>query len=348
MISPTIFLRPFSALYGLILKLRHRLYDRGILKSSAGPIPTIVIGNLEFGGTGKTPLTDYVLSALENDFKVGMLSRGYGRESSGYMEISAQSTALQVGDEPLMLALRHPNVKAAVSEDRIKGLEGLNSRFDLDIVILDDAFQHRGLSSGLNILVTPYSRPFWKNHLVPEGTLRDLKKRARAAHAVILSKCPETISADERKAIKNKVEWYTASPLFGTSIEYVPMRALIDDEVRSPMSKEIVLFSGIADDSRLQEFLSREYEILHVIKYRDHHRYSAADIRKLKEICTTFAGRQIALVTTAKDAVKLRSEELKKEWIDTQIFYQPIELRFLDEGFDEMIKGYARANKRNS
>ncbi len=347
-ISPTIFLRPFSALYGLILKLRHRFYDRGILKSSAGVIPTIVVGNLEFGGTGKTPLTDHLLSLLEEDFKVGLLSRGYGRKSSGYMEISSNSTASDVGDEPLMLALRHPKVRAAVCEDRLQGLESMKSQFDLDIVILDDAFQHRGLRSGFNVLVTPYKRPFWKNHLVPEGSLRDIKRRARAAHALILSKSPETITLDERKMIREELDWYTVSPFFATSISYAPMRTLLNDEIGSPEGKEIILFTGIADDSKLQEYLSEDHDIIHVLNYRDHHRYSVADIRKLKEICTTFADRQIALVTTAKDAVKLRSEELRKEWEGLPVFYQPIDLRFHDEEFDEMIKAYARANKRDS
>lgn len=324
------------------------MYDRGIMQSSSGPVPTIVVGNLEFGGTGKTPLTDYLLTILEKEFKVGLLSRGYGRESSGYMDITADTTAAIVGDEPLMLALRHPNVRAAVCENRIKGLESLKSRFDLDIVVLDDAFQHRGLTSGFSILVTPYSRPFWKNHLVPEGSLRDIKKRAHAAHTVILSKCPNALSEQEHSNAKAELDWYSTAPLFSTSINYSPMKSLIDDEVGSPKNKSILLFTGIADDSHIREFLEEDFDILHVVKYRDHHRYSQADIRKLKEICTTFGGRQISLVTTAKDAVKLRSTVLKEEWVDMPIFYQPIELRFHEVGFEEMILGYARANKRDS
>ncbi len=347
LISPTILLRPLSALYGLVLKLRHRLYDRGILKSQTGPVPTIVVGNLEFGGTGKTPLTDYILTILEKDFKVGLLSRGYGRETSGYLDITPDSSAAEVGDEPLMLALSHSNVRAAVCEDRVKGLEQMASRFELDIVILDDAFQHRGLRSGFNILVTPHARPFWKNQLVPEGSLRDVKRRANGSHAVILSKCPESLDKNERNRYREELDWYTTSPMFATSISYAPLKSLIDDKERSPDRKEIVLFTGIADDTRIQEHLSKHYEILHVVKYRDHHRYSTADVKKLKEICTTFAGCQPSLVTTSKDAVKLRSSALKKEWVDSPIFYQPIDLEFIDKGFDEMILGYARANKRD-
>ncbi len=156
------------------------------------------------------------------------------------------------------------------------------------------------------------------------------------------------MSEHECSNTKSELDWYSTSPLFSTSITYAPMRALIDDEVRSPDSRSIILFTGIADDSRIREFLEKDYDILHVMKYRDHHRYSRADIRKLKEICATFDGRQISLVTTAKDAVKLRSTTLKEEWVDMPIFYQPIELRFHKDGFDEMILGYARANKRDS
>ena len=347
MISPAILLRPLSALYGLVLKLRHRLFDRGILKSETGPVPTIVVGNLEFGGTGKTPLTDYILTILEKDFKVGLLSRGYGRESSGYLNITLESNAAEVGDEPLMLALRHSKVHAAVCEDRVKGLEKMTSQFDLDIVILDDAFQHRRLRSAFNIIVTPHARPFWKNHLVPEGSLRDVKRRAIGAQGVILSKCPESLGQNERNRFREELDWYTTAPMFATSISYAPLKLLVDDKECSPERKEIVLFTGIADDTRIQEHLSKEYEILHVVKYRDHHRYSTADVKKLKEICATFAGRQPSLVTTSKDAVKLRSATLKEEWVDSPIYYQPIDIAFIDKGFDEMILGYARANKRD-
>jgi tetraacyldisaccharide 4'-kinase len=346
-ISPAILLRPLSALYGLVLKLRHRLYDRGILKSQLGPVPTIVVGNLEFGGTGKTPLTDYILTILEKDFKVGLLSRGYGRETSGYLDITLESTAAEVGDEPLMLSLNHSKVRAAVCEDRVKGLEQMSTRFDLDIVVLDDAFQHRRLRSGFNILVTPHARPFWKNQLVPEGSLRDIKRRAHGAHGVILSKCPESLDTNERNRFREELTWYTTSPMFATSIAYAPLRSLLDDKEKSPKRKEIVLFTGIADDSRIRAHLSKDYEILHVVKYRDHHRYSPADVKKLKEICATFAGRQPSLVTTSKDAVKLKSSALKREWVDSPIFYQPIDIKFIDKGFDEMILGYARANKRD-
>lgn len=347
LVQLTIFLRPFSWLYGLILKLRHRLYDRGLMRSQSGALPTIVVGNLELGGTGKTPLTDHILSTLEGEMDLGLLSRGYGRATSGYRDILPDSKAGEVGDEPLMLSQAHPQVRAAVCEDRILGLQTLQSKYALDLVVLDDAYQHRRLRSGFNILVTPYDRPFWENHLLPEGSLRDIKQRARAAHAVVVSKGPAEISEQERAAVKAKVDWFTASPLFFTHTEYAPMRRLSDDAEMPLPSKELILFTGIADDSRLKEFLSKEHTILHSEKYRDHHAYSPADMGKLKEICATFVGRQVSLVTTAKDAVKLRDEGLRKAWEDMPIFYQPIQVRFLTPGFDEIITGYARANKRD-
>lgn len=342
-----ILLRPFSWLYGIILKLRHRFYDKGIFRTSAGPLPTIVVGNLELGGTGKSPLTDHILSLLSSEMKMGLLSRGYGRKSSGYVCIGPASTPDEVGDEPLMLSLSNPEVQAAVCENRLLGLERLNKESDVELVVLDDAFQHRPLRSGFNVLVTPYQRPFWKNQLVPEGKLRDIKQRARHAHAVVVSKCPVHLSEEEQSTMKKELEWYSTAPIHFARIIYSSPHALFATDSQFEDHDGFILFTGLANPEPLVDHLKSQGELLRHIPFKDHHPYSLSDAQKLKEIYSNFAGRKIALVTTAKDAVKLKGAEMEEALKGLPIFIIPIHVEFLSEGFDKMIKAYARANKRN-
>jgi tetraacyldisaccharide 4'-kinase len=343
----SILLRPFSWLYSLVLKLRHRLYDNGAFTSSFGPIPTVVVGNLELGGTGKSPMTDYLLGLLEDDFRLGLLSRGYGRSTKGFEPISSESRADDVGDEPLMLSLAHPKVTAAVCEDRLYGLDRILDAASLDLVVLDDAFQHRKLRSGFNVLVTPFQNPFWSNHLLPEGSLRDVKERARMAHAIIVSKCPENLRSESLEVMRKSAERYSMAPVHFANINYGDPVGLFGQEMAFN-AQLFILLTGIADSALLENHLRSKGEIVGHLKFKDHHKYSLLDAQKLKEIYSNFAGQKIAVVTTAKDAVKLRSEELKQVLKDLPIFTIPIQVGFLSEGFDEMIKAYARANKRNS
>jgi len=342
-----IILRPLSWLYAQVLKLRHKLYDRGAFESKSGPMTTIVIGNLELGGTGKSPMTDHLLRLLSSEHKIAMLSRGYGRKSKGYLEIRPDSTVDEVGDEPLMLKHMHPDLAMAVCEDRMAGLAELHSTMSPDIVVLDDAFQHRPLMGGFNVLLTPYSRPFWDNHLLPEGTLRDVKDRARAAHAIVVTKCPADLSEAARAQMKERATWYSTAPVhFAGLIQELP-RSLWDESKAAEMPSKIILVTGIADSLQMLESLRGITEIVHHIDYGDHHHYTAADAHKLKEIYTRFADSTSMVVTTAKDAVKLRENILRSELENLPIYYLPIKLCWMSEGIDEMIKAYAQADKRN-
>ncbi|NNC83255.1 MAG: tetraacyldisaccharide 4'-kinase [Flavobacteriales bacterium] len=343
-----IVLRPFSWLYGLILKLRHRLYDTGFWKSESGPVTTIVIGNLELGGTGKTPMTDKILHILKGHLKVALLSRGYGRKTKGYRDVVTESPPAEVGDEPLLIKRMHPDVPVAVCEDRLRGLEQLAENHVLDLVVLDDAFQHRPLHSGFNILLTPYDRPFWDNALVPEGRLRDVKERARYAHAIVVTKCPAQLSAQEMESMRESAAWYSTAPVHFARIDYGALRSITHPEEPKDWPQSVVLFSGIADDSLLHDYVASKSDVLEVKKFSDHHQYTPHELRMLMEICANFAGRDPVLVTTAKDAVKIRGLLGDTGDPQVEILELPIEVSFMTEGLEEMIRAYARTNKRNS
>ncbi|NND94376.1 MAG: tetraacyldisaccharide 4'-kinase [Flavobacteriales bacterium] len=348
MLPLIIVLRPFSWIYGSVLRLRHRLYDKGMKKSSYGPLKTIVIGNLELGGTGKTPLTIHVLQLLQKDYRMGFLSRGYGRDTKGFQRIQADSDPALIGDEPLLINQSCPGVESAVCEDRLQGLEELAEKASLDFVVLDDAYQHRKLASGFNILVTPYAKPFWKNHLIPEGSLRDLKERAKAAHCIVISKCPEHISEEDFKDFREQASWYSSAPVYFARLKYGNLINLKDNSILVDWPDAIVAVSGIADATLFHKKISSKSQLIRSLNFADHYLYKLKDIRRLKEICSSFAGRNSALVTTSKDGVKLKRPEFLRELEGIDVFELPIEIEFLSQGFDEMIIAYARANKRDS
>jgi tetraacyldisaccharide 4'-kinase len=261
------------------------------------------------------------------------------------VDLDIGSAVDEVGDEPLLVKQAHPEVRGAVCEDRLSGLSQLLAKGPLDFVVLDDAFQHRQLRSGFNILLTPFDRPFWSNHLLPEGTLRDVKRRVRAAHSIVITKCPTHISEKEMADYREKAEWHSASPVHFTTIDYGHLIDVRTDQETMVWPKAVVLFSGIANNTHLQRHVNDKSQILSEVQFKDHHLYGNEDVKKLKEICSKFAGRNPVLVTTSKDAVKLRSEGILNEFEGLEIYELPMRIRFLSDGFDEMLRAYARANK---
>lgn len=331
--------RTFSFPYAFVTDVRNWAFDRGILHSNRPNVPTICIGNLAIGGTGKTPHTAWVVKhCMTQCNNIAILSRGYGRATRGYYEVGLTSTATEVGDEPLQQK-RHfsqddsnnERVRVAVCENRLRGIEMIQSTAPHpDVVVLDDAFQHRYVQAHLNILLTEYSRLYCDDHVLPAGRLRERTKGARRADVIVVTKCPATLTTEDRRNIKRRLGTNDTQPVLFSTIDYSPL----------PLKAKarIVLVTGIAHSEQLyRELQRRGYEIVRHFNYRDHYHFTPADALHI----TVSAHEADAIVTTAKDAVRLEALQFDRTTRE-KIMVQDINVRFLDEAdgilLDKLIK----------
>jgi len=310
MVRAQLLLLPFAWLYGALLHIRHWLFDQGLLKSHRPSVPSIVVGNLSFGGTGKTPHVELVLLCLEGFAPLATLSRGYGRNGLGTLKVEAADTAHGVGDEPLQLKRKHQDVHVYVGADRVKALEEMSARLaGLKAVVLDDAFQHRQLNAGLNILLTTWSKPWFNDHLVPAGTLRDVTSQARRAQVVIVTKCPGLPSLDTQAIWRRKLGLQKQQHLYFSALEYAEPCALERDGSMggavSLADTSVLLLTGIADPAPLLVHVRKLSPEVADLPFPDHHEFTAGDLQKAAARMATFAAAQKMLVTTEKDAMRL-------------------------------------------
>lgn len=361
--------------YYLTLKVRHALYDKGIRKTYTPDVPTVCVGNITAGGTGKTPHTEMILKTLlrSDDWgmrEIAVLSRGYGRSGKGFQQVDRRGTAAFYGDEPLQIKQKFPGVNVAVDKDRIEGCRFLTDPEALrtskkakkclnrelprpaDVIVLDDAFQYRALKADFNIVLTDWNRPIYKDRLLPFGRLRDLPGRLFEADAVIVTKCPVYLEDWERidwlkpLGIKNfdpvTCEGETAGgkkmPVFFTSINYCPLIPVYPDEgnMRYTYSKMAVLFTGIAKDTPLRRYLSDRYRIVRHFSFPDHHRYSAMDIRNIAAAAKS--DPTAVLVTTEKDARRVTDCKKIPGTLKERMFQVPIEVAFLSDREKEIFE----------
>lgn len=330
--------------YGILLAIRHLFYDKGWKKSFQASVPTVCIGNITVGGTGKTPHTELVLGKLLQSDEwayrnLAVLSRGYKRRSKGFQVVPRDGTALQYGDEPLQIAKKFPVVTVAVDKNRVRGCEQLSS----DLIVLDDAFQYRRLRANLNIILVDYNRPVHKDHLLPWGHLRDLKSRLKAADIVIVTKCPAYLDDWERSKWVKYLRLTPEQKLFFTTLTYGAMEPVFPDgDARYTYSKRLVLFTGIANDAPLRSYLSDSYKIARRIGFPDHHKYTRADIGTLMAAVKAFP--TACLVTTEKDAQRIVDAKNVPQELRLRMFQIPVKASFLtpeeDAAFTEaLLKG---------
>lgn len=322
---------PFAVLYGLITWVRNYLYDKGLLKSYSFEIPVIAVGNLSVGGTGKTPQIEYLIRLLSSKYKVATLSRGYKRKSEGFVLADDNANAEILGDEPFQYYQKFPNIQVAVDADRRNGITRLLEQKDKpEVILLDDAFQHRKVKAGFYILLTTYDDLFYNDFILPMGNLRESRCGAKRADVVIVTKCPPTISVTEQEKIRKQIG--TDLPVFFSSIEY-------DDQVYSSTGqltvKEIktqpkMLLAGIAKPQPFFDYLQSGKD--EILSFPDHHHFTESDISTIKQ---NAMGKII--VTTEKDYVRLKGTELEE-----QLFYLPIKSKLLNhqEVFDQIILNY--------
>lgn len=336
--SSRILLWPFGILYGFAVWMRNKLFDFQILKSQKGALPTIVIGNLAVGGTGKTPHTDYLVKKLRNSHKIAILSRGYGRKTEGFIEATPFSKAIEIGDEPLLLFRRNSGIPLAVCEDRIEGISKLKSSLpDCELVILDDAFQHRRLDGDIRILLSDYSNPWWKDSFLPAGSLRDSPGQYQRAHIIIITKCPDNLSDNEisnirysLRPLKNQEVFFTRT-IYGQPVHFQGPETSIQ-EVNSWIG-----IAGIAKPLPFFQHIEKELTIKETFAFPDHHIFSQLELEKLASECGTFGNRTSGWLTTEKDAMRLKEMNLPS---DIPMYFIPISIAFIqrEKEFDLCIE----------
>ena len=317
---------PLSLLFKFIQEVRNLLYDLNIIANTKFNIPTISVGNLSMGGTGKTPMVEYLLSNLLIKYKIGILSRGYKRKSNGFLKLNEYSDISVVGDEPFIIQKTFPDSNVYVCEDRVTGIKNILKNDELDFIILDDAFQHRKLKTTLNIMLSSFSKPFYNDYIFPVGDLRESRLSYKRANIIIITKCPANLSQNEMNDIKLKINPLEDQKIFFTTISYKDI--LFGNKsvnINSIINKEILLVTGIAEtDSIIRYLNSRSIKFKH-LEYSDHHHYSNNDINNILKL-----SRNSLVLTTKKDYYKLKDNI-------NNLLYLDIETRFL-KNEDQFLK----------
>ena len=299
-------LLPISFLYSIVLFLRHKLYDWKILKSKSYDIPNICVGNLNLGGTGKTPHIEYLTNLLSENYKIAILSRGYGRDTKGFILADESHTHHDIGDEPLQYFKKFKDIKVAVDENRCEGMERLlQEENPPQVVLLDDAYQHRKIKPSVSVMLVNYNRPTFKDSLMPIGKLRDLPERTDAADIIIVSKCPPDLNGWEKSKWAEALKISNRQHIFFTKTSYdTAVPVFPEGDSRYVYSQKLVLFSGIANDLPLRHYLSSDYKIVRHLKFPDHHKFSSADIREIEKVARTYP--TAVFMTTEKDCQRIR------------------------------------------
>ncbi|HVG13225.1 MAG TPA: tetraacyldisaccharide 4'-kinase [Flavisolibacter sp.] len=338
-------LLPFALIYGAIVWLRNWLYDRNVLRATSFGMPIICVGNLSLGGTGKSPMVEYLVRHLKNHFKVATLSRGYKRKTKGYALASANTTAIDIGDEPMQFHRKFPEVPVAVGEERLVAIpQLLHDHPATEAIILDDAFQHRAIKAGLNILLTEYSNLFTRDFFVPTGDLRDVRSSYRRAGIIVITKCPGDLDPLEKAAIIKEINPGPDQRVFFTTIIYGTPYHLISHGLKQVSEDtEVLLVTGIANPKPLKELLEDKIHTYYMMHYGDHHIFSIDDWRDILKRFEAIQSQNKILLTTEKDAMRLLKFEI--ELTNLPFYVIPIEHKFLfGEGtmFDSLVSDFIK------
>lgn len=324
--------------------MRNWLYDVGLLKSAKSPIPTVGIGNLRMGGTGKTPHTEYLIR-LFSDRRTALLSRGYGRHTKGFLLAEKDSTAHDIGDEPAMIARKFPDLTVAVCEDRLEGCRRLAQLPTApQLILLDDVYQHRGIRPDLLILLTEYSDLYCDDHILPFGNLREFRRGSRRADIVVVTKCPPFLSDKKQDKYRQLLKLSPNQQLFFSHISYLPPVPLFGNAEWHPV-KKVLLVTGIAHPDPLKHHLEKQCTVTH-LAFPDHHTFSSADCGRIRERFLAIKDESKAIITTEKDAIRLLANTcLGESDISGLIYYIPISIAFSnDSHFCESVVISAAGN----
>ena len=348
-------LRPLSWLYGCAVRLRNILFDMGVLKSQSFDVPVISVGNITVGGTGKTPHVEYLVRLLHSQVRVAVLSRGYKRKSKGFVMATDTTTARDIGDEPMQMKHKFPDISVAVCKNRSEGIRRLIGQDEkLDVVLLDDAFQHRYVKPGINILLVDYHRLIIYDKLLPAGRLREPLSGKNRADVVIVTKCPLNLKPMEYRVITKAMNLFPYQTLYFTTLDYGSLRPLYNKGVSRPhqigCDEHVLLLTGIASPRQMMEDLQQFTTHLSPLSFPDHHTFSSKDYRRINEAFAALPSPR-CIVTTEKDAARLADGSQLSDEVRQAIYVLPVSIKFMqnqEEKFNEYILGYVRKNSRNS
>lgn len=350
---------PFSLLYGLVTTIRNWLFDEDILKSTAFNLPLITVGNLTVGGTGKTPHTEFILSVLQNDWKSAMLSRGYKRKTKGFYLADEKSDSLILGDEPYQIHKKFPKVTVVVDEKRVRGVKKLQELVpDIQLVVLDDAFQHRYIQTGFSILLTDYARLYSRDSLLPYGRLREAKSGSKRADLIVVTKCPIDLKPIDMRLIEMELNPENNQLVFFSAFVYdeiIPVFSeSISESVTFEMIKEtnaaVLLVAGIVSPEPIVEQLSKYTDTVKTLFFDDHHAFQTKDFTLINTMFEGIPSANKIILVTEKDAARLVSNPNLPENLKAHIFALPIRVEILQNQetlFIQKIQSYVVENSRN-
>jgi len=339
-------LYPFAWIYGLIVTFRNKLFDWGVFSSATFPIPVISIGNITVGGTGKTPHTEYLIDLLSKKYRVAVLSRGYKRKTRGFVLADENSNSFQIGDEPLQMYRKFPAVLVAVDTNRRRGIRNLlhlPENQKPEVILLDDAFQHRYVKPSLSILLNDSNRPFYEDYMLPAGRLREKPENHKRADFIICTKCSENFTPVDCQVQTERINLQPHQQLFFSSYRYKNLQPVFPEtntskeETFEQLNIENCIFllvAGLADPTGLIEYVKKHTSDVQIIVYPDHHEFTQKDIQEMTNFIKTTSGRKRRIITSEKDAVRLANNPFIPNEIKTFIYYLPIEVVIL---FDENL-----------
>jgi tetraacyldisaccharide 4'-kinase len=338
-----ILLFPFSIIYWAITALRNKMYDTGFYGSTDFDLPVISVGNLSTGGTGKTPLIEYLINLLVENETVGVLSRGYRRKTHGFFLSPNSPDPKIIGDEPALLKWKYPQIEVAVGEERVMAIPLLvGANPDLGVILLDDAFQHRAARTWISIITTTYQFPYWKDKILPIGSLREAKSGFKRANNIVVTNCPKTLNLDEKAIIKKAINPIENQYVLFSSIEYESPFLLSNPSIKISLngSLNVLLFAGIGNPEMLKTYVQSKVKSLKWLGFSDHHWYSDRDIFQIEAHSKEDNIKRIIL-TTEKDAIRFYEYMplLNKEGIE--IYVLPMKMEFLGQDgmlFNRLIK----------
>ena len=350
-------LMPLSWLYGFGVGIRNQMFEMGILKSRSFKVPVISVGNITVGGSGKTPHVEYLVKLLKDKVKVAVLSRGYKRRSRGYVLSDKDTPMAMIGDEPYQMKRKFADVYVAVDKDRCEGIDRLTGdeeTKDTEVVLLDDAYQHRYVKPGVNILLVDYHRLIIYDKLLPAGRLREPKQEKNRANIVIVTKCPRDLKPMEFRVLTRSLNLYPYQKLFFTTLKYSNLMPMYQGESRKLESlkpeENVLLLTGIASPRQMMIDLQPYTKNITPISFPDHHQFRKKDIRRINETFEQMPEPKL-IITTEKDNARLFGMEGLSDEVRKSIYILPVEIEFMldqQEVFNEKIIGYVRKNSKNS
>jgi tetraacyldisaccharide 4'-kinase len=347
----------FSLVYGMVVNFRNLLFNLNILRGREFEVPVISVGNITVGGTGKTPHTEHLIQLLGTKFNIAVLSRGYKRKSRGFLTVETSSTSKQVGDEPLQIKMKFPAVMVAVDENRVRGIERILeiSEKRPDVIILDDAFQHRYVTPSINILLIDFSRMITEDELLPLGRLREPASNRDRANIIIVTKCPREIKPIDERIITKDLHIWPYQDLFFSRIKYGEVLPLFPEKVKEnkgaiDSETGVLLLTGIANPESLKARLLQTTRTVVSAEYPDHHAFTLKDMEQVASQLAVLSTAKKMIVTTEKDTFRIKEIDNLPEIIAENLYYIPIEIKFInqtDNDFDKKILKYVGENKSN-